>query len=70
MRTINKIVEITKNMMSESHRRQFAGEDWQTVANDIAGRYESLTEDQYNLLRESPDPACDCGFCATANWQP
>lgn len=69
MKTITNIIEVSKNMMSESHRRQFVGEDYQAVAVDIASRYESLTDDQFNLLCESPDPACDCGFCATADWQ-
>ena len=60
---------ITKKLIAESHRRQFEGEDWQAVAQDICDRYEDVTEDQFNELTYSPDPGCDCGFCAKAQWR-
>lgn len=57
-------------LLRESHRRQFAGEDYQRVTNDLAEAngipYES---DEYSSLQSAPDPDCDCGFCATADWR-
>lgn len=69
MKTVTKIIEISKSMMSESHRRQFAGEDYQAVAQDIADAHPGLSDDQFNLICESPEPDCDCGFCKTAPWE-
>ncbi len=57
-------------MLAESHRRQFAGEDWQAVSIEIAERAGIEFEDEeYTELNSSPDPGCECGFCATAEWQ-
>lgn len=61
---------LPKHLIAESHRRQFEGEDYQAVANDIAERAGIKFEDEaYKTLSTSRDPGCDCGFCATADWQ-
>jgi len=55
--------------MAESHRRQFAGEDFQAVAIELAERNAILFEsDAYTELMSSPDTSCDCGFCEKAEW--
>ena len=57
-------------LVAESHRRQFNGEDFQVVAVDIAQRNGIVYEDgAYTELQSSPNPGCDCGFCATAPWE-
>ena len=56
-------------LISESHRRQFDGEDYQAVAQDLCDRMANPTEEDYQALSTSPDPGCDCGFCATADWE-
>lgn len=60
-----------KRLLRESHQRQFNGEDWQKVAVDLTpdDLPEPEREEIFNKLSESPDPGCDCGFCATAEWQ-
>ena len=55
--------------LAESHRRQFEGEDYQAVAQDLCDRMDSPTKDDYLKLSSSPDPSCDCGFCKTAKWE-
>ncbi len=60
----------TQSLLRESHRRQFEGEDYQYVAISIAeSNGIAFESDEYTLLQSSPDPGCDCGFCATAGWQ-
>lgn len=60
---------LKKSTLAESHRRQFAGEDYQGVAIDLAETYDiDFDSDAYTKLQSSPDPGCDCGFCAKAPW--
>lgn len=58
---------ITKRMIRRSHEAQFNGVDYQAIAFDI---FQELpfapTDDELNELQSSPDPGCDCGFCAKA----
>ena len=55
--------------LAESHRRQFAGEDYKAVANDLAEKHGFDWEsDEYTELQTSPDPGCNCGFCWKAYW--
>ncbi len=62
--------KVTKSMLRESHRRQFAGEDYQYVAIGIAeSNGIPFDGDDYAALQSSPAPVCDCGFCVTAKWQ-
>jgi hypothetical protein len=57
-------------LISESHKRQFAGEDYQAVAIDIAEENGIAFESElYTLLQSSPDPICACGFCQKAQWE-
>lgn len=57
-------------ILTESHRRQFNGEDFQTVAIDLAEEHHIEYESEdYTRLMSAPDPGCPCGFCATAPWQ-
>jgi hypothetical protein len=59
-----------KRLLADSHRRQFAGEDFQTVAIDIAEENKIAFEsEEYTSLQTGPDPSCECGFCATASWE-
>lgn len=56
------------------HELQFGGNDWQGVAIDAWNELGSPDTDGdgdgvFTFLSSSPDPACDCGFCATADWQ-
>lgn len=69
MNTIIPPSSVKKHLIAESHRRQFHGEDFQKVAHDLAERIPNPTEEEYDLLCESPEPGCDCGFCATAPWE-
>jgi hypothetical protein len=64
-----KIMSLKKHHIRESHERQFKGEDWQQVANDIWANIPGATKDDFHRLCASPDPACDCGFCANADWR-
>ena len=58
-----------KTLIAKSHRRQFAGEDYQAVAIDLAEANKIPFEsDDYTALQSAPSPECDCGFCATAKW--
>jgi len=58
------------NALRLCHERQFNGEDWQGAAIDGWNELGSPNgEDVFNFLASSPDPSCDCGFCATADWQ-
>lgn len=55
--------------LSRSHERQFNGEDWQRVATELAqDAGVDFESDEYIELSTSPNPDCDCGFCATAPW--
>lgn len=64
-----------RQLVRESHRRQFNGEDAQTVAVEISQLHnfdpgpDSSLPDWYNELESSPYPGCECGFCATAEFQ-
>ena len=59
-----------KELLKESHRRQFDGEDYQAVAIDLCdGTTIEWEDDDYLALQSAPDPGCKCGFCATAEWQ-
>jgi hypothetical protein len=52
------------------HEEQFNGKDYQGVAIDAWNELGSPDGDEvFNFLSSSPDPGCDCGFCATAEWQ-
>jgi hypothetical protein len=58
------------NRLAESHRRQFQGEDFQTVAIDIAdGAKISFESEEYTKLMSAPDPGCECSFCKSAPWE-
>lgn len=57
------------HMLKRSHERQFNGEDWQAVAVDLCHEILDATEEDFNYLSSSPDPGCDCGFCAKAPWK-
>jgi hypothetical protein len=63
-------------LIKESHRRQFAGEDYQAVAHDLANRpsvkLDPDTEEgaeAWHDLESEPAPDCECGFCATADFR-
>ena len=62
-------MSLKKHHIRESHERQFNGEDYQQVANDIWAGIPNATEDDFHALCASPDPGCDCGFCAKAKWR-
>lgn len=55
--------------LAESHRRQFHGEDWQTVATEIWQSMKSPTESDYHELCTGPDSGCECSFCKQADWE-
>jgi hypothetical protein len=58
------------SLLKESHRRQFAGEDYQYVAISLAeSNGITFESEDYTALQSAPDPTCDCGFCATAPWE-
>lgn len=60
---------LKKHMLAESHRRQFAGEDYQYVAQCLCIEHKfDFESDEYTQLQSAPDPGCDCGFCAKAPW--
>jgi len=59
-----------------SHRRQFAGEDYQAICWDFLNSREAreigLTEndtDIWQVIESSPHPDCTCGFCESAPWE-
>lgn len=61
---------LKNSLLAKSHERQFNGEDWQKVAIELAQAAGFKVEsDEYTELSSSPDPGCDCGFCATAPWR-
>lgn len=61
---------ITKAMIRRSHEAQFGGTDYQQAAWEIYQELPyTLTDEEINELHSSPDPSCDCGFCATAAWR-
>jgi hypothetical protein len=62
-------MRLKKHHIRESHERQFNGEDWQQVANDIWSGIPNADEDDFHPLCTSPDPGCDCGFCSQAKWR-
>lgn len=55
-------------LLAESHRRQFNGEDYQAVQFDLHQRFPEISDDDLNGLGSTPEPGCECGFCATAEW--
>lgn len=55
-------------LLIESHRRQFVGEDYQAVAQDLCDRIKNPTTEDYLALSSSPDPDCGCDFCRGAEW--
>jgi hypothetical protein len=56
-------------LLAQSHRLQFEGGDFQSVAVNIAGSNGiEYGSDDYAELESAPDPECGCGFCATAEW--
>jgi hypothetical protein len=59
---------LLKRLLKESHERQFNGEDYQKVTFDFYQEHD-LTDDEMTALQTSPEPGCDCGFCAKAAWQ-
>ncbi len=61
--------KLAARLIRESHQRQFSGEDWQAVANDLWQGLNTENEDDYNALSIGPDPDCECGFCKTAPWR-
>lgn len=54
----------------DSHRRQAEGEDWQAVAAELTEDItpDSEREEAFKALSLSPEPACDCRFCQSVNW--
>lgn len=65
-----EICRIISSRLKQSHKRQFNGEDWQFVANGLTEDLsDEMRKEVYNNLCSSPDPNCNCGFCATADWQ-
>ncbi len=61
--------ERLRRALRRSHERQFNGEDYQMVANEIAEELGiEWEDDQYEELCSSPEPGCECGFCAHAAW--
>jgi hypothetical protein len=63
-----EFMNIKKHHIRESHERQFNGEDYQQVAQDICDRIPDATVEDYPALCVGPEPECDCGFCAKAEW--
>ena len=59
----------TKHHLAESHERQFKGEDYQVVAQDICDGIPGVTEEDFVWLSTSPEPGCDCSFCKRAEWE-
>ena len=57
-------------LIAQSHRQQFEGEDYQAAAIGIADEngiaYES---DAYTSLMSNPSPDCTCTFCRTAPFE-
>ncbi len=62
-------MSLKKHHIRKSHERQFKGEDYQQVAHDIWSGIPGATEEDFHALCASPDPGCDCGFCAKAEWR-
>lgn len=63
-------IDMKAKLLAESHRLQFSGQDWQTVAIGIAeSNGIKFEDDEYKKLCSAPDPDCECGFCKTAEWQ-
>jgi hypothetical protein len=62
-------MSLKKHLIRESHEQQFNGEDYQQVANDIWSGIPEASEGDFHALCTSPDPCCDCGFCAKAEWR-
>lgn len=62
-------MSVPNHLLAESHRRQFSGEGYQSVAVDLIEWVKNATEDDFHSLCTSPEPECDCGFCANAEWQ-
>jgi len=58
-----------ESLMAESHRRQYAGEDYQAVAIDLAtGAGIKPESPEYLDLESAPAPGCECSFCKTTEW--
>jgi len=59
-----------RQRLRRSHKRQFEGEDWQTVAVDLTEDVpEDIREEVFEALSGSPSLGCECGFCETAPWR-
>lgn len=62
---------ITKAMLRRSHEAQFNGTDYQAIAWEIRQELSfDPNDDETNELQSGPDPSCECGFCASAAWEP
>ena len=60
---------LKKHLLAESHRRQFAGEDYQGVAIEIAEENGiEFNDELFTELQSTPEPGYECGFCETAGW--
>lgn len=62
-------MNVKQHHIRDSHERQLKGEDYQQVANDIWVGIPNAGDEDFHALCSSPDPACKCGFCATADWR-
>ena len=59
-----------KRLIRLSHERQFKGDDYQGVAIDLCTEAGiEYGTDEHKAIESSPEPGCDCGFCATAPWR-
>lgn len=67
---IQDFSRVTNAMVRRSHEAQFNGADYQQISWEILQELKfEPTQDEMNELNSSPDPGCECGFCATADWQ-
>lgn len=69
--------EVIREWVKSSHRRQFRFDTdyqlicWEFLNSPQAKRF-GLTADSdevWSQVQSLPDPDCDCGFCATADWE-
>lgn len=52
-----------------SHELQFGGMDYQAAMWEVGQELEPPpTHDEIIEIESAPDPGCNCGFCATADW--
>jgi hypothetical protein len=69
--------QIVRGWVMSSHRRQFRfNTDYQRISWEFLNSPQAdelgLTADDEEIWQQvetSPHPDCDCGFCATADWQ-